>query len=201
LYHIQTRYQEWNLFGDPELNLWTAVPKLLSVTYDSIIHPTPCNVAVTVISNGAPVPNALVCLMKDTTIYEYGNTDSNGIKFFSISPQDTGTISITVTARNCHPFEGTIRVIPEGMEERTTLNATSTTLEIYPNPAKTFFTIRSPHNAQGSMLRIYDVSGKIVKEVRVNKHETRVTLDGIKNGVYFVRVGNEMVTKKLVITK
>ena len=113
LYHIQTRYQEWNLYGDPELNLWTAVPKPLSVTYDSIIHPTPCSVTVSVLSNGIAVRNALICLMKDSTIYECGYSNGYGIKAFSIAPQDTGTISITVTARNCHPFEGVIRVLPE----------------------------------------------------------------------------------------
>ena len=209
LYGIQARYQEWNLFGDPELNLWTAVPKPLTVIYDSIINPTPCSVAVAVLSNGIAVWNALVCLMKDTTIYEYGNTDSNGIKVFSILPQDTGTISITVTARSCHPFEGVIRVLPEGIEERSTLDATGTTLEVYPSPAKAFFTLRLPQSADRSQIKIFDVSGKLVKEIedcirqprndRTGK--VRVSLKGISPGIYFLRLNDEPVTKKLVITK
>jgi hypothetical protein len=160
-HYTTTRYFEWNLFGDPELNLWTAVPVPLTVTYDSIIHPTPCSVTVTVLSNGIAVRNALICLMKDTTIYEYGNTDSNGIKIFSISSQDTGTISITVTARNCHPFEGVIRVLPEGVEERSTLNATGSIIEIYPNPFRNQVTIHIA-NSINSQLLIYDVTGKLI---------------------------------------
>jgi len=100
--------------------------------------------------------------MKDTTIYEYGYSDSNGIKVFSISPQDTGTISITVTARNCHPFEGVIRVLPEGIEERSTLDATCSMFEIYPNPFRNQVTIHIA-NSINSQLLIYDVTGKLIK--------------------------------------
>jgi hypothetical protein len=200
-YYTATRYREWNLLGDPELNLWTAVPKPLTVIYDSIIHPTPCSVTVSVMSNGFPFPNALVCLMKDTTIYEYGNTNSNGVKVFPISPQDTGTISITVTACNRHPFEGTIRILPEGIEERSTLDATGNMLEVYPNPAKVFFTLRLPQSTGREQIKIYDITGKVVKEARSERHETRISLDGIKNGVYFVRVRDVLEIKKLVITK
>jgi len=35
----------------------------------------------------------------------------------------------------------------------------------------------------------------------MKKGELRVSLDGIKNGDYFVKVGNEIVREKLVITK
>jgi photosystem II stability/assembly factor-like uncharacterized protein len=86
-------------------------------------------------------------------------------------------------------------------EERTTFNAIGNMVEVYPNPAKAFFTLRLPQSADCEQIKIYDVSGKIVKEARVNKHETRISLDGIKNGVYFVQVDNQLLSKKLVITK
>jgi len=84
-------------------------------------------------------------------------------------------------------------------------------VEIFPNPAKSLFTIRIPRNcstlnSQSSMIiKIFDASGKLVKEIASatprNDNTVQVSLKGIKPGVYFVRVGNEMVTKKLVITK
>jgi hypothetical protein len=89
-----------------------------------------------------------------------------------------------------------------GIEENSpTLNTDYRSLEIFPNPASSFFIIRSPLNAQGFMLRIFDVTGKLVKSEELKGRNNRISLDGIKNGVYFVRVGNKMVTKKLVITK
>jgi hypothetical protein len=74
-------------------------------------------------------------------------------------------------------------------------------LEIYPNPAKTYFTIRLPQTADRSQVKIFDVSGKIVKEARVKTQEAIISLDGIKNGVYFVKVGNEMMKEKLVVVR
>jgi photosystem II stability/assembly factor-like uncharacterized protein len=87
-------------------------------------------------------------------------------------------------------------------EERSMLNATRNTLEIYPNPAKTFFTVRAPLNARGSMLRMFDVTGKVVKELESSgNRQLRISLDRIKNGVYFVQVGDELVKEKLVVTR
>jgi len=79
--------------------------------------------------------------------------------------------------------------------------AMTNSIEIYPNPAKTYFTIRLPFFADRSQIKIFDVTGKVVIEVRVKKQELRISLEGIKNGVYFVQVGNEMVKEKLVVTK
>jgi MoaA/NifB/PqqE/SkfB family radical SAM enzyme len=46
------------------------------------------------------------------------------------------------------------------------------------------------------------VTGKVVKELESSgNRELRVSLDGINPGVYFVRVGNEMVKEKLVVTR
>jgi hypothetical protein len=75
-------------------------------------------------------------------------------------------------------------------------------MSIFPNPAKTYFTVRSTLDTQGLILRMYDVTGKIVKREELKSSEVqelRISTDGIKNGVYFVRFGAN--TKKLVITK
>jgi hypothetical protein len=89
---------------------------------------------------------------------------------------------------------------------------------MYPNPAKTYFTIRLrldevclrrdevrlPQTADRSEIKIFDVNGNIVKSDALkssNGQEIRISLDGIKNGVYFVKVGDEIVKEKLVVTK
>ncbi len=45
--------------------------------------------------DGEPVQNALVCVMMDSTIYQYGTTDSLGQITFTIVPQHTGVLHIT----------------------------------------------------------------------------------------------------------
>jgi hypothetical protein len=110
--YITTRYREANLFGDPELNLWTAVPKPLTVSHDTVIPTGPQTFTVTVKYGNTPVSNALVCIMQDTSIYQYNYTNSLGTVSFTINPRDTGLMSITVTAHNFIPYENNVRIIP-----------------------------------------------------------------------------------------
>ena len=87
-----------------------------------------------------------------------------------------------------------------GIEERSTLNASSQTLEVYPNPAKTYFTVRLPFSAD--RLKIFDVSGKLIKVLEsFGVKELRVPLKGINPGIYFLQINNVPTLKKLVITK
>ena len=106
-------YMEWNLLGDPELNLWTGNPKLMTVTHDSLIHTGEQILAITVNREGNPVKNGLVCIIMDTTIYQYGYTDAFGNVNFPVNPLHPGQMSVTVTARNCIPYENNIRVLSE----------------------------------------------------------------------------------------
>jgi hypothetical protein len=107
----QSRYMEWNLLGDPELNVWTSQPQELTVTHDTLIPLQPTNYPVGVECSGTPVSQALVCVMMDSTVYTYGYTDNTGWVTLSFTPQHTGTLQVTVTAHNYFPYEGTAEVI------------------------------------------------------------------------------------------
>ncbi len=114
LFHEQMRYQEWNLLGDPELCVWTGVPRMVTVLYDSVVPMVPQEFTVTVLDNGIPVNNAQVCLSMDSTVYVVGNTDFNGEVRLRINPRNIGFINVVVTGRNILPFDGRSRVIVVG---------------------------------------------------------------------------------------
>lgn len=115
LFHSQQFYQEWNLLGDPELNVWTGVPKEVTVSYDSVINRVPQTFRVTVSRGGAPEPGALVCVSMDSTVYVTAFTDTQGEANLVINPMHIGTMDVVVTGRNILPFIGTARVIATGM--------------------------------------------------------------------------------------
>lgn len=77
--------------------------------------------------------------------------------------------------------------------------------EVYPNPARLFLAIRLPQTADRQMIKIFDVSGKLVKvanEVtspQSHKHEVRISLKGINSGIYFLKLGKD--TKKFIVAK
>ncbi len=90
-----------------------------------------------------------------------------------------------------------------GEQEKTAISIKSN-FQVYPNPAKTFFTVRGPFSTDRSEIEIFDITGKVVKEIlrfAQNDNTMRIPLDGIKNGVYFVQVGDELISKKLIVTK
>lgn len=109
-----SRYLEWNLLGDPELSVWTGMPRRLAVGHDTVLPLAPQNLMVTVRSGGAAVAGARVCVMMDSTVYAVGRTDGLGQVSLGISPVHIGTLQVTVTGRNLLPYEGTARVIVSG---------------------------------------------------------------------------------------
>jgi Secretion system C-terminal sorting domain len=77
--------------------------------------------------------------------------------------------------------------------------------DVYPNPARLFLAIRLPQSADRQDLKIFDVSGKLVKvaekvtSAQSHNQEVRISLKGISPGIYFLRLGKE--TKKFLVVK
>jgi len=90
-------------------------------------------------------------------------------------------------------------------EESTKLDAEPLTPEIYPNPARSFLAIRLPPTAYRSTLKLFDISGKLIKVVnkvtsaQEHKQEVRISLKGINQGIYFLKLGTEV--KKFLVVK
>ncbi|MGA1819748.1 MAG: C25 family cysteine peptidase, partial [Thermoplasmatota archaeon] len=95
---------EYNLLGDPEIDVWTGAPQTFNVTYPSPLT-TPGNLTFTVKDqSGNPVKDARVCLMNSTSFYGFADTNSTGhavIQLHSI----TRWMNLTVTAHNFKPFQ------------------------------------------------------------------------------------------------
>jgi len=114
---LQMTFEEFHLFGDPELSIWTEQPGVLDVA-----HPTDIGsqgsqkfvVNVTDFDTGKPVHYAKVCLQKGTDVYSFEYTDQVGVAYFSVAPSTGGEMNVTVTKHNYRPYEGLIAVTGEG---------------------------------------------------------------------------------------
>lgn len=109
-------YEGWNVLGDPELNLWIATPETLQVVHDPTVPLGPSEFQVIVSANGLPA-TVWVCVMMDTTVYEWGETDASGRIVFSITPVNLDTLWVTVTNStrgDFLPYEGYAVVITAG---------------------------------------------------------------------------------------
>jgi hypothetical protein len=110
-------YRGFNLYGDPDLGIWTATPKLLNVAHPAEVLPGLQQLRVTVASNFLAVPGALVCASMDSVVYATGYTDSTGSVDLTVNPPDSGRIRLVVTGKNLYPYDGYIHVLSTAVAE------------------------------------------------------------------------------------
>ncbi len=111
-----TAFEEFLLFGDPEMWIWTEQPTALAVNHPPTIGSGGSQqFAVTVRDKtNNPVNHAAVCLFKDNDVHTAGYTNPSGYVIFDVSPSTAGNMDITVTAHNHLPYEGNIAVTGNG---------------------------------------------------------------------------------------
>ena len=61
---------------------------------------------------------------------------------------------------------------------------------IYPNPAREFLIIKSTELSNSTLAIIYDISGKEILSQTINNGESKIRIDMLKNGVYFLKIKN-----------
>jgi len=140
--------EQYHLFGDPEMSIWTSQPQPLTVTHPPKIGSSgPQKLVVKVADNVAnPVLHALVCLRKGTDIHTFDYTDAGGYAIFDITPASGGNLDITVTKHNYIPSQGTIDVTYNGA-----------TIEVSPNTGSPSdsFTIKGSNFGSTEWVDIY----------------------------------------------
>ena len=74
-------------------------------------------------------------------------------------------------------------------------------LKIYPNPSSGVFNLKlnnQDFNTKQQMF-IYNLNGKLVKQVSVSNNNTQIDLSDFDNGVYVAQIGSQSI--KLVVVK
>ncbi|UCG92950.1 MAG: hypothetical protein JSV97_04385, partial [candidate division WOR-3 bacterium] len=111
LYGNASEYRGFMGLGDPEMNIWTAIPQRVEVIHASSLYVGSESLHVTVNLNSVPLGYAQVCIVLDTVVYEYGYTSSTGEITFYFDNLIPGEMDLTVTGKNIHPYEVKIPVI------------------------------------------------------------------------------------------
>lgn len=99
-----------NLMGDPAGEIWTDIPQSINVTHPASIARGANAVAVTVTTQGAPCAGAYVCLWKGDETFVGGLTDASGQVELAVSTPSAGTMKLTVTKHDHHPYLADIAV-------------------------------------------------------------------------------------------
>lgn len=108
-----TQYKEYfrlQLLGDPELPVWSEVPKDLDV----LVTPEEFQAGENILSikiNNLPIgEEATVCIMKDADVYGIYEVSDRELHRFSFAPKMSGDLKVTVTVHNFRPYVKTIPI-------------------------------------------------------------------------------------------
>jgi len=104
---------EFNLFGDPAVDIWTDTPGQLAVAAADTISTGGQGLAVTVTPAFA---GALVCARKGDEVFATGQTDGSGQATLAIHPATAGELRLTATSHNQLAGTKTIVVKPGSPE-------------------------------------------------------------------------------------
>ena len=114
---------EINLFGDPEMPIWTNTPRKLAVQLPAAALQDSSEIGIAVQDSltGDPVPNALVCFQQKGQFYFSGYTDQTGqMSLFLKGLTADTSLSLTITAHNYLPLEKEVPIQASGAFVRVT---------------------------------------------------------------------------------
>ena len=124
-FNRESSFEMYHLFGDPEMPIWTAPPREMTVSHPDGVGATGEQqfvVKVVDLSSGDPVRSAAVTLTRRVTtggdpldrILETLLTGPEGIARFTLTDIGAGDIEVTVTALGYLPHSSTIAVAADG---------------------------------------------------------------------------------------
>ncbi len=136
--------------------------------------------------------------------YDAGTEDGT---MYDLSNPDTNPLGVMSSRSNITPFNdrkiGTFTFTYNSSTLSSTQNAINA-IKIYPNPTKGGITISNIRNVELSSIEVYNVLGKLVKQIEVNNAPDRLNanLTHLNRGVYLLNLkasDGANTTQKLVI--
>jgi len=178
-------YRGFNLLGDPTLDVWTGLPRVLTVEHPAAIQPVPQQLHVVVTSAAGPEDSALVCASMDTTVYAWGYTNDSGAIDLDISPGGDGLLRLVVTGHNLCAYDTVIPVSTVGVEEQAQpYRAGPVNLAAAPAVFARTTKITWNRNIAGALVNVFDATGRTVTTLRVDGSGAVWHAQGVPAGSY-----------------
>lgn len=184
--------KQWSLFGDPSLLLRRRAPQNMNIVYDKALPVGTSSINIDCDTDGATVALSANDKLLDVQTV----TDGQASLSFPRIGQDM-TLYITITAQDKVTHQGKI-IVGKGTGIET--NNINNSVLIYPNPSTGTITLSGISSLQEPVLaQIYSPDGQLIKETIITNN-IPFSLS-IAPGIYFLRIANTEINKKIIITQ
>ncbi|UCB52874.1 MAG: T9SS type A sorting domain-containing protein, partial [Candidatus Zixiibacteriota bacterium] len=209
-----------NLFGDPEMPVWTDNPAILAVDHPEDVTMGRTNLSFLVTSDGTGIGQALVSLTLRGRRIFLGETDQHGQLTCDVNLDDVGEMSLVVTKPNFIPYQDSITVslVADVDDEDEQSGIRSFQLsQNSPNPfnpaTSIQFSVPGGAHPTHTTLRIYNLLGQKVRTLvdeprEAGGHEViwdgkDETAEDVSSGIYFyvLEVDEFRESKKMTLMK
>jgi hypothetical protein len=99
------------LLGDPELRIYTGLPRDLTVIHPGSIAASDTVFLVNVAIGGSPLAGAVVTAYRPGDEYSSVITDASGNASIPFRPDSEGELTLTVTGYDCKPYQSPIDIL------------------------------------------------------------------------------------------
>ena len=195
----QNTFESWILFGDPSLFVFTDKPAALSVTHPPNVPQGPSKVTV---SFAKAAIDGRVCFW-DAVNGIAGSAMVSGQSSVEVDVDapNVAKLTLTVTGRNCVPYEAEVDVGPGAITQSDPLM--NMKLHCYPNPFMAAANISFYNPGKDALVTIYSSAGKEIVSEKVTENFYKWDAKDQTSGLYFVkvRVNNKVFEKRISLIK
>ncbi len=138
----------------------------------------------------------------NTSTYEIQPDEVAKVKVYAtlrpeVAPGTTAWLDISMSIpHSCNTALVTFWVTPLAPSQ---LNENEAKISIYPNPATEFINVEGEGIQQ---ITLYDWTGRVVKSIPVTNKQTRISLEGLKRGGYFISADTkEKIVRRAIIKR
>lgn len=156
---------------------------------------------VNTVDNTVSVNNATLTANASNATYQWIDCDNanapiSGETNQSFTATQNGNYAVIVTEGNCSDTSACIPVTVIGLQ-----NAISSSLRIYPNPARDMLFIENPAETGTQQIRIISATGAEMINVEVHGNNNDVNISSLSPGMYHIIISGENYSEQLRFVK
>lgn len=192
-------------YTSPSGKIWTQSGVYLDTVFNSGCDSLfTINLNVISIDTSLTIVNHVKITANDSlTNYQWIDCNNNNVPISgdtnrSFIATANGNYAVVLENNGCVDTSACVPILSVGISETASIKSS---INLYPNPNKGNFTIEVDKSLIAKTYQVLDIKGSLIKEGRFTNSRTLIDLSGYRKGIYFLRIRELGVSKKIVVNE